>query len=289
MKIIGIFARDESNVIGYSDGNLPWETIAEDLDHFKSVTLGNAVLMGRKTWKSLPQMPLLGRFNIVLSENADYNPKDEMSVQDTNRAAKTHTFLHKADSIKMGIELAESKGYSKLFIIGGAEIYDQTFHLWDECYETKVNNGYEIKAKRKPIQEGFVTNPVYITLFTKQFDPSKWRLKNKRVLQWGSINHWVLHTKESQSNAPTKNEDQLKQSLSIENAPSHYTNGGKAIDVVEYMRQHGITDFHTGNSLKYLTRAGKKTNVNAKEDYFKAMNYIHHKLTGTWLDKSKFL
>ena len=52
------------------DGDLLWH-IPEDLRHFKNVTAGGAVIMGRKTWESLPKKPLPGRLNIVMTRNED--------------------------------------------------------------------------------------------------------------------------------------------------------------------------------------------------------------------------
>ena len=73
MKLGLIFARARNGVIG-KDGGLPWH-LPEDLAHFKRVTMGCPVIMGRKTWDSLPERfrPLPGRTNIVVTRQADWH------------------------------------------------------------------------------------------------------------------------------------------------------------------------------------------------------------------------
>ena len=73
MSINLIYATSLNGVMG-KDNHLPWPSIPEDLDHFQRLTYGGAVVMGRKTWESLPESvrPLRGRRNIVLSKNPDY-------------------------------------------------------------------------------------------------------------------------------------------------------------------------------------------------------------------------
>ena len=73
MTINLIYATSLNGVMG-RDNRLPWPSIPEDLDNFQRLTYGGAVVMGRKTWESLPESvrPLRGRRNIVLSKNPDY-------------------------------------------------------------------------------------------------------------------------------------------------------------------------------------------------------------------------
>ena len=65
MEIHLIWAQDKNGGIG-KDGKLPWH-ISEDLINFKKITSNNTIIMGRKTWESLPKKPLPNRRNIVLS------------------------------------------------------------------------------------------------------------------------------------------------------------------------------------------------------------------------------
>lgn len=106
-EIILIAAVARNGIIG-KDNQLLWN-IPEDMAHFRALTAGHAVLMGRKTWESLPERfrPLPGRRNIVITRQADYHaPGAEL-----------------ADSLEKGFALAST--VDKLFVIGGAEIYAQ--------------------------------------------------------------------------------------------------------------------------------------------------------------------
>ncbi len=73
MGINLIYATSLNGIMG-RDNRLPWPSIPEDLEHFQRLTYGSTVVMGRKTWESLPEpsRPLRGRRNIVLSTDPDY-------------------------------------------------------------------------------------------------------------------------------------------------------------------------------------------------------------------------
>lgn len=96
-----IWAEDEAGGIG-QDGDLPWRQ-RTDLQRFKALTLGHAVVMGRRTWESLP-FPLPGRENLVLTRRPDWS--DEGAVRTTIEHVR-----------------ARSEAGETLFIIGGGEIY----------------------------------------------------------------------------------------------------------------------------------------------------------------------
>lgn len=120
-EIILIAAVARNRAIG-KDNQLLWQ-IPEDMAHFKSLTAGHTVLMGRKTWESLPARfrPLPGRRNIVVSRQRDY----------------TAAGAELADSLENGLKLASTA--EKLFIIGGAEIYTQAMPLADRLEITEVD------------------------------------------------------------------------------------------------------------------------------------------------------
>lgn len=102
MDIHLIVAIGENDEIGKA-GDLIWH-IPEDLKRFKAITMGHPVIMGRKTWESLPKKPLPGRSNIILTRNKDY----------------------KAEGGEVLTSIEEVIGRLKdedVFIIGGAEIY----------------------------------------------------------------------------------------------------------------------------------------------------------------------
>nr|MBL8409673.1 dihydrofolate reductase [Dechloromonas sp.] len=120
-NIVIIAAVARNRVIG-RDNQLIWN-IPEDMAHFKALTAGHTVLMGRKTWESLPPRfrPLPGRRNIVISRQADYAaPGAEL-----------------ATSLEAGIALA--KADEAIFIIGGADIYRQAMMLADRLEITEVD------------------------------------------------------------------------------------------------------------------------------------------------------
>ena len=115
-----IAAIAENGVIG-KDNRIPWE-IPADLAHFKSLTAGHTVIMGRKTFESFPNGALPGRRNIVITRQGDYNA-DGIEVANSLQAA--------IDTI---IDTNEA------FIIGGGEIYNQALPLCSRLYLTEIDS-----------------------------------------------------------------------------------------------------------------------------------------------------
>lgn len=117
-----IVAFDKNFLIG-ADGKLPWR-IPEDLKFFKSVTTGNSILVGRKTWDLLPVKPLPNRLNMVL----------------TNRPCE-----HSVSSIEEAIKVHDDKNKGKdIFVIGGAGVYREVLSrdLVDEMVVSHVEGDY---------------------------------------------------------------------------------------------------------------------------------------------------
>lgn len=120
-----IAAVAQNDCIG-KNGQLPWH-IPEDLAHFKLLTTGKVVLMGRKTWESLPEKfrPLPNRLNIVITRQADFAlPTGVERYSNIQSALAAHT---KED----------------VMIIGGAEMYRETIDLTDTLYITHVHENVE--------------------------------------------------------------------------------------------------------------------------------------------------
>lgn len=115
ISVIAAVARN--GVIGV-DNRLPWR-LPEDLAHFKALTLGHPVLMGRRTFESLGR-PLPGRSNVVITRNPDYRPAGCLVAASL------------ADAIALCPEAEE------VFFIGGAELYAQAIPLADRLYLTEV-------------------------------------------------------------------------------------------------------------------------------------------------------
>ncbi|OJF92016.1 dihydrofolate reductase [Pararhizobium antarcticum] len=118
-----IVAVSANGVIG-RDGGLPWH-LPSDLKHFKALTLGKPVIMGRKTFASIGR-PLPGRPNIVISRKADFKANGVIVVASLEAALQT------------GREQAAMLGVNDICIIGGGEIYRQAMDFADVLHITKV-------------------------------------------------------------------------------------------------------------------------------------------------------
>ena len=114
-----IVAVSEDLGIG-KDNELLWH-ISEDLKRFRRLTTGNAVIMGKKTWESLPRKPLPGRKNIVLTDN----PQEV--IENAITAYSLQDAINKCSSDE------------EIFIIGGGSIYRQYMPLADRLFITHVH------------------------------------------------------------------------------------------------------------------------------------------------------
>ncbi len=125
MELGLIFARSRNGVIGKA-GALPWH-LPEDLAHFKRLTAGCPVIMGRKTWDSLPPRfrPLPGRTNIVVTRQCEWQAP----------GATRATSLPEA--------VALCAGQARAWVIGGAEIYDQALPLAQTAEVTEIEADFE--------------------------------------------------------------------------------------------------------------------------------------------------
>lgn len=128
VKIAHVVAFDENCVIGKGDNDLPWD-IKEDMKHFRELTVGHPVIMGRKTHFSIGR-PLPKRRNIVVT-----------SRPDMLRGVDAFCSLDKA--IEVAMEHAKRAGLERIFILGGGEIYKATSNLVDEVYATLVKGTHE--------------------------------------------------------------------------------------------------------------------------------------------------
>lgn len=124
--ISAIVAVDNNWGIGYNGDLL--EHIPEDLKYFKALTTGHVVVMGRKTWDSLPQKPLKDRLNIVISRQPRV-PLGEMA------------FSIPMDEAKVRVALSEND--EEWFIIGGGSIYQEFLSICDRVYVTKIYKDHD--------------------------------------------------------------------------------------------------------------------------------------------------
>ncbi len=124
MLICIIVAAAENGVIG-SDGGLPWR-IPSDLKRFRAMTIGKPVIMGRKTFQSLPKA-LDGRDNIVVTRDPNFRPLGAEAVFSLQAA------------LDLAREKASQRGATEIMVIGGGEIYRQALPLADRVYLTQVH------------------------------------------------------------------------------------------------------------------------------------------------------
>ena len=142
MKLALICAMAENRVIGRKN-SLPWH-LSEDLKYFKRVTMGNSIIMGRKTWESIGKA-LSGRTNIVITKDPGYQAEEARVVHSIEEAIKV------AESVSL------IDGAEEAFIIGGAELYQAVLPLAERFHLTRVHAN--------------VAGDTYLV----DFDESQWR------------------------------------------------------------------------------------------------------------------
>jgi dihydrofolate reductase len=136
-----IVAVSEELGIG-KDNDLLWH-LPEDMKRFKKLTMGNTVIMGRRTWESLPKKPLSGRRNIVITD------------------IPGETFDGAESAVSINDAVSKCKKDEEAFIIGGGSIYRQFMPLADKLYITHVH-------KKRPAD-----------IFFPAIDPKIWKVSEK--------------------------------------------------------------------------------------------------------------
>ena len=121
----GPIARSRNGVIG-GDGGLPWR-LKSDMAIFRATTMGKPVIMGRKTWDSLPKKPLIGRTNIVLSRDGSFEPKQCVVCEEF------------AEAISIAREQAEEDEREEFCVIGGASLFEIALPRAKRVYLTEVD------------------------------------------------------------------------------------------------------------------------------------------------------
>lgn len=124
-KLTLVLAIAKNGVVGRG-GGLPWR-LSSDMKRFKAATMAKPVLMGRKTWDSLPNKPLPGRQNLVLT-------------RDPNIVAEGAWLYTNLDAmLAAGRAMAEASGAPEACVIGGAQLYEATLPLADRIILTEVD------------------------------------------------------------------------------------------------------------------------------------------------------
>jgi dihydrofolate reductase len=134
-RIVLVLAMASNGIIGVR-GAIPWR-IAEDMKRFKAITLGKPVVMGRKTWDSLPRKPLPGRQNIVVTRDPAWRADGAVAVRSLDEAL--------------------AREAPEISVIGGAEIYRAALPIADAVELTEVHADFDGDARLPP------------------FDPRAWR------------------------------------------------------------------------------------------------------------------
>lgn len=147
MRINLIWAVSHNGVIG-AEGDIPWH-LPEDLARFKQLTSGCPVIMGRKTWESLPEKarPLPGRMNLVLTRQADWQAPGAIVAPNLEAA------------------LAQCQGAEDVWVIGGAQVYKEAMPLACRIEVTSVDI------------------VVHGDTFAPAIKPVDWRLVDRKVCQ----------------------------------------------------------------------------------------------------------
>lgn len=120
-----IVAKAENNIIG-GDNKLLWH-ISEDLKRFREITTGHTIIMGRKTFESLPKI-LPNRHHVVITRDVNFSVDSDQV-----------TIVHDLNEVLNKYENSEDEA----FIIGGGEIYNLLFPYAKKLYLTKVNTNFE--------------------------------------------------------------------------------------------------------------------------------------------------
>ena len=125
MRIVLVVATARGGVIGRDNG-LPWH-LSEDLRHFKALTLGRPVIMGRRTWESIGR-PLPGRTNIVVTRNSALAlPAGVLRATDLD------------DALRQAAAIAARDGVDECMVVGGAEIYRQALAGATRIHRTEID------------------------------------------------------------------------------------------------------------------------------------------------------
>lgn len=150
-----IVACAQNMAIG-KDNNLLWH-ISDDLKRFKTITSGHAVIMGRRTFDSLPKKPLPRRRNIVITHDVDFRFEVPATATGT---------LEVAHSIAEALQMVE--GEEEAFVMGGAAIYREMLPLAMNLYVTWVYQDFDADVYFPPID---LSDFRQVSLTERQQDP----------------------------------------------------------------------------------------------------------------------
>jgi dihydrofolate reductase len=133
LSLIAAVARN--GTIGHA-GDLLWR-LPEDMQFFRRTTMGHAVVMGRKTWESIPPKfrPLPGRTNILVTRQRDWSAEGALVAHSVE------------DAVRMAREGSGTAPGDRIFVIGGAQLYQDTLPLADELLLTEIDRDFDGDAR----------------------------------------------------------------------------------------------------------------------------------------------
>ncbi|HEY3814096.1 MAG TPA: dihydrofolate reductase [Caulobacteraceae bacterium] len=134
-----VVARAKNGVIGHA-GGLPWR-LKSDMALFKASTMGKPILMGRRTWDSLPKKPLPGRMNLVLSRDLTFEAQGAIVCENFSEA------------LGIAREQAEEDGAEEVCVIGGEALFDLALPKTKRLYLTEVDASPDGDARFPAINE----------------------------------------------------------------------------------------------------------------------------------------
>ena len=126
MRLSILVAMAKNRAIGKNNA-LPWH-LSADLKHFRALTMGHPIIMGRKTYESIGR-PLPGRTNIIMTRQKGYQVEGAITVNSVDDALKV---------CQEGVD-----GNSEVFLIGGAELYRRTLRLCHRIYVTEIQQDFD--------------------------------------------------------------------------------------------------------------------------------------------------
>jgi len=166
MSKINIIVATTNNMVIGKGNDMPWH-LPSDLKNFKKITNGCKVIMGRKCWESIPEKfrPLPNRENIIISRNKSFN-EDKATI---------------SDNIESLLKDFKSNNQNDdVFVIGGAQIYKESFKYADKLYMTKIDTDIEGDT----YLDGFI--------------PSEWQIISKsEIINENGFTFWFEEYKKS--------------------------------------------------------------------------------------------
>lgn len=152
-----VWAEAAGGVIG-NQGGMPWH-LPEDLAHFKQLTLGNPVIMGRRTWESLPPRfrPLPGRQNIVVTRQSDWAAEGALIAHSVDDALALAGAADAAASLTTATDAGAPGSVASVWVIGGAEIFAAVIDRADRLEVTQIRADVEGDTLAPVVDEAWAT------------------------------------------------------------------------------------------------------------------------------------